>query len=161
MFVHLSVYDSTYWMETFGDPGYKRHLAITRLLGLATLRLIESKILPIDLGAYATSLAGYVDQLPSLQGLNLVPLRRAIERLGSAIKDTRPEPIRTYNHILARFEEGFIDRKGLTGRPWYRNLIIAPGLNLGYGATPLPGLSEVSSLFFFLGGGGGLMGSVC
>jgi N-acetylated-alpha-linked acidic dipeptidase len=31
---------------------------------------------------------------------------------------------------------------GLPGRPWYRNLIYAPGRYIGYGVTTLPGITE-------------------
>ena len=32
--------------------------------------------------------------------------------------------------------------QGLPGRPWYRNLIYAPGTLTGYGAKTLPGVRE-------------------
>jgi ABC-type multidrug transport system fused ATPase/permease subunit len=33
-------------------------------------------------------------------------------------------------------------RPGIASRPWYRNLLVAPGLRLGYGSVLLPGLAE-------------------
>ncbi|KAH9820002.1 glutamate carboxypeptidase [Melampsora americana] len=138
-----SIYDSTYWMEKFGDPGYKRHLGVARLLGLVTLRFTNSKILPINLKAYGQALKGYIDELPSSKEVNLTSLRKSVDNLCLAIEHIKPKQIRRYNKLLKRFESGFIDQVGLRGRAWYRNLIIAPGINLGYGATPLPGLNEV------------------
>ncbi len=35
-----------------------------------------------------------------------------------------------------------IDDKGLPGRPWYQNLIYAPGLYSGYGVKTLPQVRE-------------------
>ena len=32
--------------------------------------------------------------------------------------------------------------KGLPGRPWYKNVIYAPGLETGYGVKTLPGVRE-------------------
>ncbi|KAG0143175.1 hypothetical protein CROQUDRAFT_49180 [Cronartium quercuum f. sp. fusiforme G11] len=142
-----SIYDSTYWMETYGDPGYARHLSIARLLGLVTLRFTESKILPIDLLSYSEALKTYLKDLPKLTGLDIIKLKKTIEKLSKSILNL-PNSINSYkikkhNNLLKKFEQGFIDKDGLKGRPWYRNLIIAPGTNLGYGATPLPGLNEV------------------
>ena len=36
----------------------------------------------------------------------------------------------------------FLHEEGLPGRPWYRNLLVAPGRDLGYGATVMPGIAE-------------------
>ena len=35
-----------------------------------------------------------------------------------------------------------LDSKGLPGRPWYQNLVYAPGRFTGYGAKTLPGVRE-------------------
>lgn len=141
-----SIYDSTYWMEKFGDPGYKRHLAVARLLGLVTLRFAESKILPIDIKAYGQALKGYINHLPTSKSVDFKPLRKSVDDLCLAIRNIQPKNIRRYNKLLKTFENGFIDLAGLRGRTWYRNLIIAPGINLGYGATPLPGLNEAIAI---------------
>jgi N-acetylated-alpha-linked acidic dipeptidase len=39
-------------------------------------------------------------------------------------------------------EETLAPEVGLPGRPWYRNLIYAPGRFTGYGAKTLPGVRE-------------------
>lgn len=54
--------------------------------------------------------------------------------------------VRSINERLQSFEGGFIDTRGLVGREWYRSLVVAPGRNLGYGATTLPGLTESITL---------------
>ena len=41
----------------------------------------------------------------------------------------------------------FLDPKGIAGRPWYRNLLVAPGRHLGYGATVMPGIAEALADF--------------
>ena len=46
------------------------------------------------------------------------------------------------NAILQSSEQALIDPVGLPGRPWYRNLLYAPGLLTGYGAKTLPGVRE-------------------
>lgn len=54
--------------------------------------------------------------------------------------------VRAVNHKLITFERGFVSPEGLPQREWYKHLGIAPGRWLGYGATPLPALTESVSL---------------
>jgi N-acetylated-alpha-linked acidic dipeptidase len=44
--------------------------------------------------------------------------------------------------LLRDIDQLLVDRAGLPGRPWYRNLIYAPGTLTGYGAKTLPGVRE-------------------
>ena len=46
------------------------------------------------------------------------------------------------NTALATIDELLLDPQGLPGRPWYKNLISAPGTLTGYGAKTLPGIRE-------------------
>ena len=46
------------------------------------------------------------------------------------------------NASLANIDQLLIDPQGLPGRPWYKNLIYAPGTLTGYGAKTLPGVRE-------------------
>ena len=46
------------------------------------------------------------------------------------------------NAALANVDQLLIDPQGLPGRPWYKNLIYAPGTLTGYGAKTLPGVRE-------------------
>jgi len=46
------------------------------------------------------------------------------------------------NAALANIDELLLDPEGLPGRPWYKNLISAPGTLTGYGAKTLPGIRE-------------------
>jgi len=43
---------------------------------------------------------------------------------------------------LRDIDQLLLDPAGLPGRPWYRNLIYAPGTLTGYGAKTLPGIRE-------------------
>jgi N-acetylated-alpha-linked acidic dipeptidase len=49
---------------------------------------------------------------------------------------------RAANAILQGTEQALTDPRGLPGRPWYQNLIYAPGVLTGYGAKTLPGVRE-------------------
>jgi len=46
------------------------------------------------------------------------------------------------NASLATIDELLLDPAGLPGRPWYKNLVYAPGRLTGYGAKTLPGVRE-------------------
>ena len=46
------------------------------------------------------------------------------------------------NADLANIDQLLIDPAGLPGRPWYKNLIYAPGTLTGYGAKTLPAIRE-------------------
>lgn len=58
-----SNYDSTYWMEQFGDPHFKRITTIARLLGLAALRAANSPFLPINVLDYSKTIRNYVSDI--------------------------------------------------------------------------------------------------
>ena len=44
--------------------------------------------------------------------------------------------------ILLTLEQRLLREQGLPGRPWYRNMVYAPGRFTGYGAKTLPGVRE-------------------
>jgi N-acetylated-alpha-linked acidic dipeptidase len=44
--------------------------------------------------------------------------------------------------IMRDIDASLLDEAGLPGRPWYKNLIYAPGRYIGYGVTTLPGITE-------------------
>jgi N-acetylated-alpha-linked acidic dipeptidase len=41
-----------------------------------------------------------------------------------------------------QIERAFLDPQGLPGRPWFRHLLIAPGLTTGYAPWPFPGVQQ-------------------
>jgi N-acetylated-alpha-linked acidic dipeptidase len=46
------------------------------------------------------------------------------------------------NQLLQGLEGSLLAEEGLPGRPWYRHMLYAPGLDTGYGAKTLPGIRE-------------------
>lgn len=44
--------------------------------------------------------------------------------------------------VMGTIEQTLTPENGLPGRPWYRNLVYAPGRMTGYGAKTLPGIRE-------------------
>ncbi|KAG0703297.1 Zn-dependent exopeptidase [Suillus ampliporus] len=81
-----SIYDSQMWQEVYADPGFHKHVAVAQNLGLLTLRLTDSIILPLNTTQYALALDSYLDTV--IQSAyreeilpDLFPLRRAIAKL--------------------------------------------------------------------------------
>ena len=60
----------------------------------------------------------------------------------AALKSGDQAAIRRVNDALIRVERAFLDQKGLPNRPWFRHMLIAPGLTTGYAPWPFPALQE-------------------
>jgi N-acetylated-alpha-linked acidic dipeptidase len=61
--VYHSAYDDFFWMNHFGDPGYRYHTLMSQLWGVLALRLSNSDILPFDFAAYAQNIRQFVSEL--------------------------------------------------------------------------------------------------
>jgi N-acetylated-alpha-linked acidic dipeptidase len=70
--VYHSAYDDFYWMNHYGDPGYKYHTLMSQLWGVTTLRLANADLLPFDFAAYASNVRQFVNDLAKA---NEKPLR--------------------------------------------------------------------------------------
>lgn len=58
-----SNYDSYYWMETYGDPGFHYHAATAKLWGLFTAKLAEAPVIPLNATDYAIAIDGYISEV--------------------------------------------------------------------------------------------------
>jgi len=90
---------------------------------------------------------------PRTPHVELAPLQNAVDHLkrsaaaydaayaarGAALSKDRRQRL---NAMLATIDQLLIDPRGLTGRPWFRNLTYAPGRFTGYGAKTLAGVRE-------------------
>ncbi|MGO9087945.1 MAG: M28 family metallopeptidase [Candidatus Sulfotelmatobacter sp.] len=61
--VYHSGYDDFYWMNHFGDPGYRYHTLMSQLWGVTALRLANADLLPFDFASYAANIRQFVDEL--------------------------------------------------------------------------------------------------
>ena len=156
--VYHSMYDNFYWMNQFGDPGYRYHRLMSQLWGVVGLRLANAEVLPFDMGFYARSLRGFVADLdqanPDLAGnLDLAPLRHGIdefERSGTALRsaidarlESAPLPAAdtaALNRALMNVERRWLLPEGIPGRPWFRHSLYAARFT--YAHLELPGLTE-------------------
>ncbi|HSE33901.1 MAG TPA: M28 family metallopeptidase [Pyrinomonadaceae bacterium] len=154
--VYHSAYDSFYWMEKFGDPGFVYHVAAAQLLGTMALRLAGADALPFDYTDYANELRGFFNE--SIKIANRRNLASSFDEkaMTSAIEEFSKEAarveqirqratrervdlakLRKLNDSLIGVERQFIDERGLRNRTWYKHQIYAPGMYTGYAAQPL------------------------
>ncbi len=61
--VYHSAYDDFFWMNHFGDPGYRYHTLMSQLWGVTALRLANADLLPFDFASYATNIRQFVNDL--------------------------------------------------------------------------------------------------
>ena len=90
---------------------------------------------------------------PATPFFDLAPLENAVAKLTLSAKAfdaayaangaaLSPAARAKLNAALQNIDQLLLDPKGLPGRPWYRNMIYAPGRFTGYGAKTLPGVRE-------------------
>lgn len=84
-----SVFDSERWQEIYADPGFHRHVAVAKHLGLQTLRLASSPLLPFNTTHYAFELESYLDRVESIASkasvdVQFKPLKNSIRSLQKA-----------------------------------------------------------------------------
>ncbi len=156
--VYHSMYDDHYWMSHIGDPAFEYHVTLTRIWGLAALRLANADILPFDFGFNAAALD---DFLTELEQKNKIDSRRLktnrlrgriakFQKVGRALRDstardllsgqTSPEKIQRLNEQLMQVESNWLEPAGIPGRPWFQHLLYAARYT--YAHLEYPGLTE-------------------
>ena len=153
--VYHSSYDSFYWMDKFGDPGFVYHVAAAQLWGTLALRLAEADALPFDYIDYAKQIRDYFAETSVLArrrnlsgAFDEKSMNEALEEFANEaerVRALRPEAIddsdrarlSRLNDALIQTERQLIDPRGLRGRAWYKHQIYAPGFYTGYAAQPL------------------------
>lgn len=154
--VYHSAYDSFYWMEHFGDPGFKYHVAAAQLLGTMALRIADADALPFDYTDYALQIRDFFAETVRLakrrnleSSFDEKAMMNAMEdflKEAARVEQLRREStrgrldnarLRRLNDGLIQVERQFIDARGLRNRNWYKHQIYAPGVYTGYAAQPL------------------------
>jgi N-acetylated-alpha-linked acidic dipeptidase len=154
--VYHSAYDDFYWMNHFGDPGYRYHALLSQLWGVTALRLANADVLPFDFASYARNIRAFVDELSSgkdLGQLDLNGVRKEIDdfeaagkslnqsitgKLGSGNID--PKLSTEVNHGIMQVERNWLNPDGIPGRPWFKHILY--GARFTYAHLELPGLTE-------------------
>lgn len=160
--VYHSMYDTSEWMERFGDPGYAFHAATARLTAVILARLANADVLPYGHGtlasAFRTELASFVTELDrsdvpvdSALTARLGGVRKALEGYEAAAHDfaaaveARPSGGAPDPDTAARINAA--QREALqallrSGREagWSRNLYVRDDPDNGYAPLVLPDL---------------------
>jgi N-acetylated-alpha-linked acidic dipeptidase len=157
--IYHSVYDDFYWMDHFGDVGFRYHVLMSQFWGVAALRLANADVLPLDFELYGRDIRNFLDELekraPLASRIDLVPLRQAsadFEHAGAGLKRAvraaldagrlDSDASRRINAALLQVEGNWLTADGIPHRPWYKHLIYAKRFN--YDPLQLPGLTEAA-----------------
>ncbi len=155
--VYHSVYDDFYWMNHFGDPGYRYHVVLAQMWGVLALRLANAEILPFDFAYYADCVGQFIGEVGAKKGvashLELSGLQAANDRFHAAGLEFRQAANRTLasssaggqgfaavNRSVMDVESNWMHPDGIPGRPWFKHLLYAARYT--YAHLELPGLTE-------------------
>jgi N-acetylated-alpha-linked acidic dipeptidase len=155
--VYHSMYDDHFWMEHFGDPGFKYHALMSQFWGVLALRLANADVLPFDFANYAAGIRQFLRDLEKanrIEGqVDLQPLEQAVGEMqdaGNALKreiDTQlaqnrmaPNVADELSRKLMAVERNWLHAEGIPGRPWFKHLLYAARYT--YAHLELPGLTE-------------------
>jgi N-acetylated-alpha-linked acidic dipeptidase len=149
--VYHSMYDDFYWMNHFGDPGYKYHTLMSQMWGTVALRLANADRLPFDFQTYATKIREFVLEVqskPSVKKkvdfqplLNAVAqLEREASTLNASLKSSDIADVDSLNRAFIAFERNWLLDNGIPGRPWFKHALYAARYT--YAHLELPGLTE-------------------
>lgn len=108
IYQYHSNYDSFFWQDKFGDPGFKRHLAMAQWVGLLTLRSSQGIFLPLNITSYASALTGYLNKVQKIapKELNVGPLEDAITGVQEAARNFEAERAHVQKKIDAILDGG-------------------------------------------------------
>ncbi|MFC4051675.1 M28 family peptidase [Actinomadura syzygii] len=152
--------DDFYWMSHFGDPTWEYHAAMSRLVGITTLRLANADVVQLGYRPYAEEtakyLADFTDEQRKRLGSVVVDVSRSVAqakkwedaaqalqaRADEALRKGDTAAFRTLNAKLMQAERDLLTEAGLPGRPWYKHQIYAPGIDTGYATQRLPALYD-------------------
>jgi N-acetylated-alpha-linked acidic dipeptidase len=105
--VYHSAYDDFYWMNHFGDPGYRYHTLMSQLWGVTALRLANADLLPFDFAMYASNIRQFVNDLAS-NNKSVILSEVAGQRSESATQSKDPMPACTTCSASGNFQQAFV-----------------------------------------------------
>jgi len=154
--VYHSMYDDFFWMNHFGDPGYRYHTLMSQLWGVLALRLANADLLPFDFSNYGDNIRDFVHDLAAgknLSQFDVQPLLDSIDQFAAAgsrldqsftraltqntLTASQAEMV---NQGLLQVERNWLNPDGIPGRPWFKHMLY--GARYTYAHLELPGLSE-------------------
>ncbi len=159
--VYHSSLDTFTWMKRFGDPQFVGHVTATQWLLSLILVGEYSTILPVRTYALAQFLLDELESMNTdmsdIDDDEIMTMYRSLlsktrewlkttktfDKTGSMIAVSgNSRSIKKWNALARTLDEVFLNMDGLPSRPWYKHILYAPDIDLGYGALPLPYLRE-------------------
>jgi N-acetylated-alpha-linked acidic dipeptidase len=157
--VYHSMYDDFYWMNHFGDPGYRYHGLMSQLWGTMAMRLANAEILPFDFESYGANIRQFLADLDAASHVSgkitLTPLLELIFNFQAAGRDLNQSisgaiagghldaaSAARVNQMLMQIERNWCNPQGIPGRPWFKHTIY--GTRSTYAHLELPGLAEAA-----------------
>ena len=148
--------DATVLPFQFGDFSDTVHSYVTEIKKLATDQRaqIKEQNAEIEEGVYEALKDPKKKMEPPAKEplppyLNFAPLDNAADELArsataydKALLEAGDAPPASVNAKLIQSERMLLDSGGLPNRPWFENLIYAPGFYTGYGVKTIPGVRE-------------------
>jgi N-acetylated-alpha-linked acidic dipeptidase len=152
--VYHSVFDNYAWFTANADPHFVYLQQMARVLGLESIRMADTDVLPYDYVTYAREIAAYIAAARKkaaelkLSSVDFAPAEEAAKRFADSAEKAQAAQsapagdLPTLNHALRQAEADLISPAGLPNRPWYKHTIYAPGEYTGYAAVVIPGVNE-------------------
>jgi N-acetylated-alpha-linked acidic dipeptidase len=156
--VYHSMYDDFYWMNHFGDPGYRYHTLMSQLWGVLALRLANADILPFDFASYARNIRQFVADMSENKDISQLDLKAVsveidkFEAAGKKLNESiavalasstiDPKLSEMLNLGLMQVERNWLNPDGIPGRPWFKHILY--GARYTYAHLELPGLTEAT-----------------
>ncbi|HVP54229.1 MAG TPA: M28 family metallopeptidase [Candidatus Eisenbacteria bacterium] len=156
--VYHSVYDDYYWMNHFGDPGYRYHATMSQLWGVTALRLAQADVLPINFEFYGSTINQFLSELEKNKHYDAAKLKlaaayKAAKELEAASGKTEAlleaaiasgkldaAQSASINGLLMKGEANFILPEGIPGRPWFKHILYSARYT--YAHLELPAITE-------------------
>ncbi|KAF1944092.1 peptidase family M28 [Clathrospora elynae] len=160
-----SNYDSHHWMKTMVDPDFSIHATVGQFITLLGYHLADDALIPFDMETFARNVNYMVRDLvvetmrldtdsgEIQRRINITALDAAAKTFQTvtsnfaaltASKEFLDNECRVVaaNKKLRDVQRLFVREEGLSGRPFYKNALYAPGRDDGYRAQTLPGSTE-------------------
>lgn len=150
-----SIYDSFAWMDAYGGSDGKPGSAFdlmafaSKIWGVLALRLADTSLIPFDHIVQGKALSLYQKAIAEQQlSIDLSKLQEAIKDYQKAAFDlhsgceSKSADVQACNEKLGLTERQFLAEEGLPSRPWFKHVLQAPGMYLGYAAEAFPGIQQ-------------------